>query len=622
MPISAADGANGPPDPKPLPPITHSRAGDDAPPAPRRQARASHELGGLTRRGADDGTHQRRRLFRIRSAESQDASREFEGGDPGAPRNEIVRAVDGAVAELAATGAVAELGGSLAQIEVALAQLRNSLPPGLAEMFDSGALETMGDLLAESDKLLEAIQRAGLLDELEELMAAVAVEQIAPAHEGAEESEQRSLLRRAWASPLVRVIALAVVATGLKTAAWYGLPSVSDDAVLASIGFGALAHPVLRKVVATTAKILGSWLIALTEYIPFTAATTIADKNDIHLAKFRGILQPIDLGAFLGAAALLDNEKIQTHHLVGFTIVIIGSALANWPDKELPALERMLRDAAKPDSAMSKGLASLREHTPVLKNKDPRESRSQLRAREAEALALAEYLEADVTTQLESLKTALQGALASCEQAVTAGADSEQTKQEAALAGQLRKVENMLAAAPRLSAQLEELAGAAGEQSEQKAKRMKTLFNRAWWIAQGAAATAAVVFMVKDDPMAAAVSLSAGATGIKTLAWYKHTTKKDEELLPAKLTPKDPERLDLAYKIARVFYSWRIAFFEYIELTIANGEADVVPVRGAIEGADALWTTAFLSMVKGTEVQLKQLSGLLLSAFGIWIATR
>lgn len=122
--------------------------------------------------------------------------------------------------------------------------------------------------------------------------------------------------------------------------------------------------------------------------------------------------------------------------------------------------------------------------------------------------------------------------------------------------------------------------------------------------------------------MAAALSLSAGATGIKTLAWFKHTTKKDEELLPEKLTPKNPERLDLAYKIARVLYSWRYAFFEYIELTIADGEADVVPVRGAIEGTDAVWTMAFLSMVKGAEVKLKQLSGLLLAAFGIWIATR
>jgi len=92
--------------------------------------------------------------------------------------------------------------------------------------------------------------------------------------------------------------------------------------------------------------------------------------------------------------------------------------------------------------------------------------------------------------------------------------------------------------------------------------------------------------------------------------------------LPEKLTPTDPKRLELAYKIARVLYSWRYAFFEYIELTIANGEADVVPVRGAIEGTDAVWTMAFLSMVKGAEVKLKQLSGLLLAAFGIWIATR
>jgi uncharacterized protein (DUF486 family) len=546
-------------------------------------------------------------------------SPESAGQDPGASKKEIVRAVDGAISEQVQPNPVEALNASLPQIEVALSQLLRSLPPEFAEMLDFGAIETMEDFLAGSDKLLETLEQAGLLEALVEAMGPEGAE---PAQANAEESEQRGRLRRAIASPYVPVISLAIVATLLKTAAWYGLPSVSDDTVLASIGLGALTHPALRKVAATAAKIVGSWLIALTEYIPFTTATSIADKNDIHLAKFRGILQPIDLGAFLGAAAMLDHEKIVLHHYIGFAIVIVGSALANWPDNELPPLERMLRDAAKPDAAMSKALASIREHTPVLKNKDPRESRGQLRARQSEALALAQYLNEDVTAQLESLKTSLQRALASRELAVADGADSEPTGLEPELGKQLRKVEKMLAAAPRLSEQLEDLARVAGEQSEQKAKRMKTVFTRAWWIAEAAAATAAIVFMAKDDPMAAALSLSAGATGIKTLAWFKHTTKKDEELLPKKLTPKNPERLDLAYKMARVLYSWRYAFFEYVELTIANSEADVVPVRGAIEGTDAVWTMAFLSMVKGAEVKLKQLSGLLLAAFGIWIATR
>jgi len=610
---------SGPQDPVPPRRQTHSNT-DDEPVSAARRHTPSPELRSLAKR--DDGT-QRRPWTLFRNGARQLPSPESPSEGPNARKKEIVRALGSAVSEQAQPHPVEALSASLGQVDVALAYLRRSLPPGLADIVDFSDIEAIEDFLAGSDKLIKALEETGLL---EELMAAVAAELTGPegelARSDTEESEQRSLVLRLLASPYVRIISLIAIATVLKTAAWYGLPSLSDDTVLASLSLGGLAHPALRKTVATTAKIVGSWLIALTEYIPFTTATTIADKNDIHLARFRGILQPIDLGAFLGAAALLDHETIEMHHLIGFAIVIAGSTLANWPDKELPTLERMLHDAVKPESATSKTLASLRQHTPVLKNTDPRESRSQLGARKTEALALAEYLDADVTAQLQLLKNALQGALASREQAVAACADSEPTEQEAALAGQLRKVEKMLAAVPRLSAQLEELAGAAGEQSEKKAMRMKTLFNRAWWIAQGAAATAAVVFMAKNDPMAAAVSLSAGATGIKTLAWFKHTTKKDNELLPAKLTPKDPARLDLAYKIARVLYSWRIAFFEYIELTIANSEADVVPVRGAIEGADALWTTAFLTMVKGTEVQLKQLSGLLLSAFGIWIATR
>jgi uncharacterized protein (DUF486 family) len=613
---------SGPQDPVPPRPQKHSNTDGSALPAARPRAHAP-QLRGLEQRNDADGTQRRwRTLFRSRARETPSPESPNQG--PDAQKKDIIRAVDDAVSGQVQPHPVEALTVSLTQIDVALDYLKRSLPPGLADRVDDfGDIAAIEDFLAGSDKLIKALDNTGLIDEL---MAAVAAE-LAKAdggseHADTEESEQRSMMRQMLASPYVRVISLAIVATLLKTAAWYGLPSVSDDTVLATLGMGTLAHPAFRKVVATTAKILGSWLIALTEYIPFTAATTIADKNDIHLARFRGILQPIDLGAFLGAAALLDNETIELHHYLGFAIVIAGSTLANWPDDELSPLDRVLRDATKPDSTMSKALASVREHTPVLRNKDPRDSRSQLRAREAEARALAEYLDADVTAQLESLKTALQSAIASGETAVAGCTDSEPTEQEAALGAHLRKVEKMSAAVRRLSVQLEELAGAAGDQSEQKAKRMKTLFTRAWWIAEGAAATAAAVFMFKDDPMAAAVSLSVGATGVKTLAWYKHTTKKDEELLPEKLRPNDPERLELAYKMARVLYSWRYAFFEYIELTIANGEADVVPVRGAIEGTDAVWTTAFLSMVKGTEIKLKQLSGLLLAAFGIWIATR
>lgn len=619
MPISAAGGADGshsgeiPPHSVPPRPNRHSGADDRALPAARPHP-PSPELRGLAKQN-EDGETRRRRLPLFRSRTRQTSSPEFPNQSPGTEKKEIVRATDSALSGPAQPHPVEALTVSLAQIDVALGYLKRSLPPGLADIVDFDDMEAIEDFLAGCAKLIKALEDTGVM---EELMAAVASELTGPegelANADTEESEQRSLLRRLLASPYPRIIALIAIATVLKTAAWYGLPSVSDDTVLASLGLGTLAHPVLRKVAATTAKIFGSWLIALTEYVPFTAATTIADKNDIHLARLRGILQPIDLGAFLGAAALLDHERIETHHLLGFTIAIIGSAFASWPDNELPVFERMLHDATKPDSAVSKTLASLREYTPVLKNRDPRESRGQLRTRKEEALALAKYLDADVTGQLESLKSALQSALASREQAVAACADSEPTEQEAAFIGQLRRVENTLVAARRLSDQLEELAAAAGEQSEQKAKRMKTLFNRAWWIAQGAAATGAVVFMLKEDPLATAVSLSVGATGIKTLAWFKHTTKEEQGLSPEKLTPKD--------LIARVLYSWRIAFFEYIELTIANSEADVVPVRGAIEAADAVWTTAFLSMVKGSEVKLRQLSGLLLAAFGIWIATR
>ncbi|MBU6487687.1 MAG: DMT family protein, partial [Burkholderiales bacterium] len=158
------------------------------------------------------------------------------------------------------------------------------------------------------------------------------------------------------------------------------------------------------------------------------------------------------------------------------------------------------------------------------------------------------------------------------------------------------------------------------EHSEQKSNRLKKLFNRGWWIAEGAVAVSSSIFLMKHDPMAAALTLSAGATGVKTLAWFKHTTKTDEELLPDMLTPKNPKLLGLAQKAARIGYSWGWAFFEYVQLTIANRVADVVPVRGAIEVMDLVWMATFMYMVKGDKLKWQQAAGLAAAAAGVGIA--
>lgn len=542
---------------------------------------------------------------------------ESAGGSPNTPgKKEIVRAVAGAVPEKARPNPVEELNLSLQQFNDALAYLQRSLPPGLAEKFDFGTFQTVEQFVARNDDLLKAFQDAGLLAAL---MAPEGSEPAEPAAD-AQESEQHSMLRRLAASPHFQSIAFAVLATVIKTTAWYGQTAVSDNATLGLVGAAALQNPAARTVLATAVKIVGSWLIALAEYVPFTAATNIADKNGIKLAKFRGILQPIDLGTFLAFVALVDNEPLKPQHFAGFGTVVVGSALANLPESDLPPLTRMLRDAEKADSKISKALASVREHTPILKNKDPRNSHIELKVRKTEALALAAHLRSDVATQLRSLQADLRSATTSRELAVADGADNEPTELEAALAKQLRRVDKMLAAIPKMSAELESLAGEAGEHSEQKANRLKKLFNRGWWIAEGALAVVSSIFLLKDDPMAAALTLSAGATGVKTLAWFKHTTKTDEELLPDMLTPSNPKLLGAAHKAARVAYSWGWAFFEYIQLTIANRVADVVPVRGAIEIMDLLWMATFMYMVKGDKLKWPQVAGLALASAGVGIA--
>jgi uncharacterized protein (DUF486 family) len=612
---SSLPGAHGP-EPQPHKKPQRARANSDFQNAQGAEPAAtpSSELRELAAKG-ESREGRKRTLFRSRKRDSQ--ASQSTSGSPSAPQGkEIVRAVEGAVLDNTQPNPVEALNLSLQEVNDAVGFLRRALPPALAEKFDVGKFDTVEQFIAGNDKLLQAFRESGLL---EALMAPEKMDLDKPAAD-TPESEHHTLIRRLAASPHFQSIALAVLATVIKTTAWYGQTAVSDNATLKFIGAAALDNRAGRAVLATAVKIVGSWLIALAEYVPFTAATTIADKNGIKLAKFRGILQPIDLITFLAFVRFVDNQQLLPQQLGGLGVVVAGSALANMPEKDMLALERLRHDMEKKNTKMSKALGSLRAHTPILKNKDPRDSHIELKVRATEARALAKHLSDDVAPQLRSLQAELQTAIGQVQPALADGVEAEPTEQEAVLAKQSRRIGKMLEAIPKMVKELESLAGDAGEHSEQKSNRLKKLFNRGWWIAEGAVAVSSSIFLLKHDPMAAALTLSAGATGVKTLAWFKHTTKTDEELLPDMLTPKSPKLLGLAQKAARIGYSWGWAFFEYVQLTIANRVADVVPVRGAIEVMDLVWMATFMYMVKGDKLKWQQAAGLAAAAAGVGIA--
>jgi hypothetical protein len=86
---------------------------------------------------------------------------------------------------------------------------------------------------------------------------------------------------------------------------------------------------------------------------------------------------------------------------------------------------------------------------------------------------------------------------------------------------------------------------------------------------------AVLMFIEKEIPFAV-LSLSASATGVKTIAWYLHTVLGDRQLLPPSLTPKTERAKRFSYALVKVVMSWLIALFEYIPLTVAHRTADMV----------------------------------------------
>lgn len=139
---------------------------------------------------------------------------------------------------------------------------------------------------------------------------------------------------------------------------------------------------------------------------------------------------------------------------------------------------------------------------------------------------------------------------------------------------------------------------------------------------------AASLMFAFNSPTAAAFTLSAAATGVKTVAWYLHTVIPEENLLPTCCTPNGdlhPKRLQLAYTIARVLMSWGIALIEYIPLTLANRTAvlhdfSLAKLRGAIEAMDLAWLIAFMMMVKGERLGWQHLVGLAVAGVGVAVA--
>jgi hypothetical protein len=102
------------------------------------------------------------------------------------------------------------------------------------------------------------------------------------------------------------------------------------------------------------------------------------------------------------------------------------------------------------------------------------------------------------------------------------------------------------------------------------------IFFGGWLLGQVTFYILAVFMFLERRRLIAVLSLSAAATGVKTIAWYMHTVLGDHQLLPASLTPKSPRTKQFAFAAVKVIMSWFIALGEYVPLTLANRTADNV----------------------------------------------
>jgi hypothetical protein len=129
------------------------------------------------------------------------------------------------------------------------------------------------------------------------------------------------------------------------------------------------------------------------------------------------------------------------------------------------------------------------------------------------------------------------------------------------------------------------------------------VFFGGWFLGQTTFYILAVFMFLERRRLIAVLSLSAAATGVKTIAWYMHTVLGDHQLLPPSLIPHSPKARQFAFATVKVVMSWFIALGEYVPLTLANRTADNVRFYSCC--FDLIFFSMALVWPK-YEVQLKQ----------------
>lgn len=520
---------------------------------------------------------------------------------------------------------------SLQEFQESLRQLALHLPDQAAQLTTYAAeIQNVHDFVARSPELLSALQVA-----FNSEPAPVNVDDTAEGsrHGGGARSNVRDAAaalgvgaKNIATSPMTWAIGLSCLSTALKTAAWYGHTIIPDNRLLAP------GHAPHRDVALTAIKTALSWGIALAEYIPLTMANRVADKAGISLTSLRGVIEAMDLGWFVGFLKVVKHEPLNWHHYLGLVMAGAGCTIMNKPSSFLPGIdEGIARTQARAGNAIRRIGGRLRGAGDLERNDESR-SPAQVGNRQADVQALLERL-GPIQTQLQTVRDVIRAMLPAQStehfdrhvgQRLSDMPQSEAGTAEV-LAAHLARIDDLISESPQTSAVLRTVRDSLNELSTQAPDTLKKIFAGGWLVGEAVFAGVAAVLLKYDRPMGAALTLSAGATGVKTVAWYAHTVVPDDKLLPTALTPAGPLQRELAHTAVKIAMSWAIAMFEYIPLTLAHRTADqhdinLAKVRGAIAAMDLVWLAAFMLMVKGEKLEWQHFLGLTLAGAGVAVA--
>lgn len=129
--------------------------------------------------------------------------------------------------------------------------------------------------------------------------------------------------------PKAKAALFSLVATGLKTFAWYLHTLIPDEKLLSARISPERAR--LRGTAQLAEKIGLSWLIAGTEYHALIPAIRTTDQNGINLASIRGAIAFADLLWLAAFMKMFKGEKLGMRHAVALAWAGLGVTLANLP---------------------------------------------------------------------------------------------------------------------------------------------------------------------------------------------------------------------------------------------------------------------------------------------------